>query len=84
MHYDEFGLFHENAEEYGLRLQGVQYTGVAENIYRVLGEDDPVASALRSWMSSAGHRANILSTSYRSTGVGAYVDENGKPLETKK
>lgn len=35
-------------------------------------------SVMNSWMNSPGHRANIMSGSFRKLGVGMYKDKNGK------
>ena len=46
------------------------YSTLAENIYS--GSGTPSASDIvAAWMASAGHRANILSTSLTSVGAGA-------------
>jgi uncharacterized protein YkwD len=47
---------------------------VAENI--AMGQRS-VAEAINSWMSSSGHRANMLSGSYRRLGVSAYRTPDG-------
>jgi uncharacterized protein YkwD len=48
----------------------------AENIYQEEGMDDPVKSAVASWMKSPGHRRNILDAGFTHTGVG--VTGNGR------
>ena len=52
---------------------GISYRSAGENIAK--GQATP-AAVVSAWMNSAGHRANILSTSFTHIGVG-YV-ENGK------
>ena len=47
---------------------------VAENI--AMGQAN-TAQAMRSWMGSSGHRANILNRSYTRMGAAAYVSANG-------
>ncbi len=47
---------------------------VAENI--AMGQRSST-EALRAWMNSSGHRANILNRRYRRIGVAAYVAANG-------
>lgn len=47
---------------------------VAENI--AMGQRN-TREAIRSWMNSPGHRANILGRGYRSLGVAAYVTPEG-------
>ncbi|HUY32819.1 MAG TPA: CAP domain-containing protein [Pirellulales bacterium] len=48
---------------------------VAENI--AFGQES-AAEAVRSWMNSPGHRANILSAGHRRIGVAAFVARNGR------
>jgi uncharacterized protein YkwD len=48
---------------------------VAENI--AYGQESS-AEAVRSWMNSAGHRANILNRGHRRIGVAAFVARNGR------
>lgn len=47
---------------------------VAENI--AMGQSS-TAEAMRSWMNSSGHRANILRGSHRKIGVAAYTTPGG-------
>jgi len=47
---------------------------VGENI--AMGQQSS-HEAVRSWMNSSGHRANILSTGYRKIGVAAYTASDG-------
>ena len=54
---------------------------VAENI--ATGQAT-VAEALRSWMNSSGHRANILNSGYRKLGVAGYVGSNGRIYWTQQ
>jgi uncharacterized protein YkwD len=58
------------------RLDAVSYTmrAAGENIGE--GYRDP-AEAVSGWMSSAGHRANILSTRYAQTGTGVATARDG-------
>jgi uncharacterized protein YkwD len=55
---------------------GYRYRSAAENI--AAGASSP-ADAVRLWMNSPGHRANILNCGLRETGVG-YVDDPGDRL----
>ena len=48
---------------------------VAENIAK--GQETPT-QAVRAWMNSSGHRANILSSSYSRIGVAAYRGSDGR------
>lgn len=58
------------------RSQSLQHTSqpVAENI--AMGQRDS-AEAIRSWMNSPGHRANMLSPSYTHIGVAAFTANDG-------
>ena len=58
------------------RANTLQHTSapVAENI--AMGQRT-TREAIRSWMNSPGHRANILNRSYRRIGVAAYTAPNG-------
>ena len=49
---------------------GISYTRAGENI--AYGQSTPEA-VVQSWMSSSGHRANILSSSFTTIGVGCTV-----------
>ena len=49
--------------------------GIGENIAYGYGSSRAVVKA---WMASPGHKANILRSSYRRTGVGAYRDSAGR------
>ena len=58
-----------------MQADGVSYRAWAENIAYIQGADSNSALAnkfMDNWMNSSGHRANILSTSYSSIGVGVY------------
>jgi len=59
----------------GTRMQaaGYEYNSAAENI--AAGYSSPSA-VMAGWMSSSGHRANILSTSRRELGVGYEYNSN--------
>jgi uncharacterized protein YkwD len=54
---------------------------VAENI--AMGQQN-AQEALRSWMSSSGHRANILSRNHRRIGVSAYSSPDGTVFWTQQ
>ncbi len=53
---------------------GLKFSAAAENI--AYGQKTP-QEVVNAWMNSSGHRANILSTSYTQTGVGAAKKANG-------
>ena len=70
--------FAHNSPVYGSSFQmmksfGIRYRSAGENIAK--GQATP-AAVVSAWMNSAGHRANILSTSFTHIGVG-YV-ANGR------
>lgn len=70
--------FSHTSPTYGSPFQmmksfGISYRSAGENIAR--GQATPQA-VVKAWMNSAGHRANILNSSFTHIGVG-YV-ENGK------
>ena len=48
------------------RLAGIRYRVIAENIAYNQGFEDPGAFAVERWTVSPGHRANLLSTEFRS------------------
>ena len=54
-----------------MRSFGISYRTAAENIAR--GQATPEA-VVKAWMSSAGHRANILNPSFTEIGVGYVAD----------
>ena len=71
--------FAHNSPTYGtpfemLRSFGILFSAAAENIAR--GQNSP-AAVMNSWMGSAGHRANILSSLYNQIGVGVARDSRG-------
>lgn len=52
-----------------MRTFGISYSSAGENIAK--GQTTP-QQVMNSWMNSSGHRANILSSSYNTIGVGFY------------
>lgn len=57
-----------------VRSAGFCYRAVAENLAKNFNVDDPVRTAVNGWMQSEGHRRNILTPEFRSTGVGVWRD----------
>lgn len=57
-----------------LKANGVSYSSAGENIAK--GQTSP-SSVMKAWMNSSGHRANILSSSYKSVGIGCAADSSG-------
>ena len=71
--------FAHNSPTYGTPFEmltsfGILFSAAAENIAR--GQSSP-AAVMNTWMNSAGHRANILSTLYNQIGVGVARDSRG-------
>ncbi|MDP2892645.1 MAG: CAP domain-containing protein, partial [Bacillota bacterium] len=62
-------------EDFGLR-----FSAAAENI--AMGQRTP-AEVMAAWMSSAGHRANILSSAFTQIGVGAAKKADGTLIWTQ-
>lgn len=57
-----------------IKAFGLTYKSAAENIAK--GQNS-ASSVVSSWMSSPGHRANILNSSFNQIGVGAAKDSKG-------
>ena len=59
----------------GARMTAAGYSSVAwaENI---AAGSSTAAGVMNQWMTSSGHRANILSTNYNELGIGHYLDAN--------
>lgn len=55
-----------------LRAGGLTYRLAGENIFRSENIPDPVDAAVRGWMNSPGHRANILREDFTETGLGVW------------
>jgi uncharacterized protein YkwD len=67
--------------ERALREGGVKGDYLAENV----AYNYPTASAVvRSWLTSRGHRANILSPKFRRIGVGCVIDADGRRWWTQE
>ena len=62
-----------------MKADGVSYMAWGENIAYIGGVSDANALAdqfMTNWMNSPGHRANILSSNFKSIGVGVYKSGN--------
>ena len=59
-----------------LTAAGYRWSAFAENV--ASGQHTP-QSVTKSWMTSAGHRANILSATYAELGIGYALDARGRP-----
>ena len=53
-----------------LKQGGIRYLAAAENLARIEGRD-PMDRAVSGWLKSSGHRENMLSPRFTTTGVGA-------------
>ena len=60
-----------------LNAAGIAWRLCGENIFEDAGEADPVRSAVRGWMQSAGHRKNILTRGFTHTGIGVAASRGG-------
>lgn len=72
------GYFSHTSPTYGSPFQmmkqfGITYRSAGENIAKGYSSAQAVVNA---WMNSAGHRANILNSSYTQIGVGYVADGN--------
>lgn len=56
---------------------------IAENIAYNKGYENPGAYAVRQWMRSSGHRANILYSSFQYSAIGSYVASDGSVYLTQ-
>lgn len=59
------------------RIAGIRYSRLAENIQLNNDAYDPVRVAVDSWMTSKGHRRNILDPGFLQTGIGVALSEEG-------
>jgi uncharacterized protein YkwD len=74
----------------GLRLRAraraagiLHFSLLGENIAYNQGYDDPGAFAVERWMSSPGHRANILYTGFQESAIGTFVSADGAVFLTQ-
>ena len=74
----------------GLRLRDrareagiLQFAVLGENIAYNQGYDDPGTFAVEKWMTSAKHRANILSPEFRAMAIGSFVGPDGSVYLTQ-
>lgn len=61
------------ADELGVK----KWHSLGENIAYNRGFKSPLESAVQSWMSSPGHRDNILKNDWQESGIGVVVTEDG-------
>ena len=80
-------LSHEDPEHGGpgdrLSMGGVAWRACAENIYEGYGHSDPARAAIQSWLNSAGHRQNMLSRAYTTSGIGVALNAQGEMIATQ-
>jgi uncharacterized protein YkwD len=55
-----------------VRSANIFYWMVGENLFWSANIAQPVPAAVEGWMNSPGHRANILRSEYRETGIGVW------------
>jgi len=66
------------------RAAGIQqFNMLGENIAYNLGYDDPGGFAVERWLSSPGHRANVLATGFKAMAVGTFVAQDGSVYLTQ-
>jgi uncharacterized protein YkwD len=58
-----------------VRGRGLEYGRIGENLHRSGEVEDPVSTAVESWLKSGGHRKLMLLPDFRQTGVGVKVDD---------
>lgn len=83
------GFFsHETPE--GLQLKARAHAGgilhfrvIGENIAYNKGYDDPGGFAVERWMTSSGHRANMLYGGFQASAIGSYVSADGSTYLTQ-
>lgn len=66
-----------------VRAEGAQYQGVGENLALRSAEIATAAAFVEGWMNSPGHRANILTPAWETTGVGVFSTEEGTVYATQ-
>jgi uncharacterized protein YkwD len=66
-----------------LRAADIRYRACAENLYRQSGLTDPASAAVKAWLQSSGHRANLLNRAYRGTGIGVAVAPEDQYIVTQ-
>lgn len=83
------GFFDHDTRE-GLHLKdraralGIgRFRVIGENIAYNKGYDDPGAFAVDRWMTSSGHRANILYAEFQASAIGSYVSTDGSVYLTQ-
>ena len=57
-----------------VRAAGIPYRAIGENLAKIVTDAEPVERAMDAWMKSEGHRANLISTEFSTTGAGVCRD----------
>jgi uncharacterized protein YkwD len=57
------------------RQAGVKFFMIGENLSQAKGYLDPVPDVVQHWMSSPGHRGNILNPEYQYAAVGVWIKD---------
>ncbi|MBI3026643.1 DnaJ domain-containing protein [Candidatus Woesearchaeota archaeon] len=67
----------------GWTYGAIQYVNGVESNREWLTPDEIAKSAVEGWMNSPGHRQNILTSYWKSEGIGVAVSNDGKVLATQ-
>jgi uncharacterized protein YkwD len=73
-----YGGPHNRSNWGSLRTFGYTSTATGGNGRNALEGHETPQSRVLGWMSSPGHRANILNPNFNNVGVGVSMDENGR------
>lgn len=74
-HYDKRGrTVSDRAQSSGIR----GWRGIGENLFYCDGYDDFSSVAVKGWLSSSGHRKNMLNPEWTATGIGIASDSLGR------
>jgi uncharacterized protein YkwD len=66
------------------RASGIlHFRVIGENIAYNKGYDDPGGFAVERWMTSSGHRANMLYGGFQASAIGSYVAADGSTYLTQ-
>jgi uncharacterized protein YkwD len=66
------------------RARGILHFRVmGENIAYNKGHDDPGSFAVERWLTSSGHRANMLNPNFQASAIGSYVAADGSTYLTQ-
>ena len=60
-----------------VRHRSIAYRRIGENLHKNSGSEDPVRTAVESWLKSRDHRELLLTPEFRETGIGVAVDAEG-------